>query len=189
MEHNEEEQYREVINTLKSLQQVKAPAYFEADLMRRINSETNTVKESFWRRLFIPSRFVPSAALAVTTIIILFVLNINPGDTDNPLLSEPRVRQDIIASNNLQDVELNKENLNKEKVSTTRKRTEENLIAETEVGSTYTAPPEYPVQNVSTFIDKNGLNFRHITIPKEQMEQIRRMRERLMLMLESNSGK
>ena len=36
---NDEEQYKDVINTLKGLQKVNAPANFETDLLRRINSE------------------------------------------------------------------------------------------------------------------------------------------------------
>ena len=77
MKHNDNElKYKDVIDTLKNLQQVKVPKNFETELMRKINSQTSGKEKNFWGRLFIPSRLIPSAGLAVTAVLLLFVLNI-----------------------------------------------------------------------------------------------------------------
>ena len=50
---NDEKKYEDVIKALKGLQEVKAPANFEADLQRRINSEniSKEEKKSFWQNM------------------------------------------------------------------------------------------------------------------------------------------
>ncbi len=53
---NDDMKYQDVINTLGQLQQVKAPAGFEADLMRRINAESFPEEKTFWQNIFAPSR-------------------------------------------------------------------------------------------------------------------------------------
>ena len=75
MNLNEDMEFRNVINLLKQLQQVKAPSKFEADLMRRINSEKFSSQNTFWQTIFIPSRMIPAAALAVTVVLLVIVLN------------------------------------------------------------------------------------------------------------------
>jgi len=90
--------YNDVIKTLNQLHEVKAPADFEAELMRKINSEKYKEKkeQSIWSKFFIPSRLVPSAGLAAAAIIVLFVVTLNPEEIEDPLIMEPRVREDII---------------------------------------------------------------------------------------------
>ena len=95
MNPNEEQDFKDVINTLEQLQQVKAPAGFEADLMRRINSEKFREEKTFWQNIFIPSRLIPAAALAITAILLIFVLNDASVTQDNPLLAAPRERSDL----------------------------------------------------------------------------------------------
>jgi len=90
--------YKEVINILKGLPEVNSPENFETELMRKINAGNFEKRLSLWDKIFLPSRLIPSAALAVTTVIILFVMNINSGEIDNPLLIEPRVREDVFAN-------------------------------------------------------------------------------------------
>jgi hypothetical protein len=52
---------------------------------------------------WISTRLIPSAALAVAAVIVLFMINTNSSDAENPLLSDPRVREDIITTGN-QDI-------------------------------------------------------------------------------------
>jgi hypothetical protein len=95
---NDDMKYRDLINTLKQLQEVKAPAGFETGLMRKINSGRFREEKSIWQKAFLPSRLIPTAALAVTAILLIFVLN-NTGVTqDNPLLTAPRERKDVTLS-------------------------------------------------------------------------------------------
>jgi len=95
---DDDKKYNDVIKTLNQLHEVKAPAEFEAELMRKINSEKYKEKkeQSIWSKFFIPSRLVPSAGLAAAAIIVLFVVTLNPEEIEDPLIMEPRVREDII---------------------------------------------------------------------------------------------
>ncbi len=102
MEINDEEpRYKEIITLLNKLQQVNAPANFEADLMRRINSEYLQKQPLFWEKFFVPSRLIPAMALGIAVLIVVFSINLNNTDAGNPLLSDPRVREDVISSNDL----------------------------------------------------------------------------------------
>jgi hypothetical protein len=93
---NDDVKYQDVISTLKQMQQVKAPPGFEGDLMQKINSGQLPGEKTFWQNIIIPSRLIPSAALAVTAILLIFVLNNNGITQENPLLTVPREREDVI---------------------------------------------------------------------------------------------
>lgn len=92
---NEDQEFRNVINILKQLQQVKAPADFDADLMRRINSERVPAGKTFLQTLFIPSRIVPAAALVVTAILLVLVINNSSISGEDPFSTMPRERHDL----------------------------------------------------------------------------------------------
>jgi hypothetical protein len=98
----DDHQHDDVIQTLKGLKKVSAPANFEADLMRRINTEKYDEKKSFWWKFLLPSRLIPSAALVLSAIVVLFVINTNSGAEENPLLIPPKIREDVVASSNVQ---------------------------------------------------------------------------------------
>ena len=94
---DDDKKYNDVIKTLNQLHEVKAPADFEAELMRKINSEKfKEKKQSTWSKFFIPSRLIPSAGLAAAAVIVFFVVTLNPEEIEDPLIMEPRVREDII---------------------------------------------------------------------------------------------
>ena len=123
---NEDQEFRNVINILKQLQQVKAPADFDADLMRRINSEKLHVRKTLWATIFIPSRMVPAAALAVTVILLIFVLNNSGITSEDPFSVIPRQRQDLSSSilpNNIPPV-----TKNKVESATVEKKSDKDLI-------------------------------------------------------------
>jgi hypothetical protein len=112
---DDEKKYEDVIKKLKNLPRVNAPAAFEADLKRRINAEKTSEKKSFWDKIFIPSRLIPSAGLAAAAIIIFFVVNINSEEMDNPFLIEPKERQDIFEIDNTEEFTVTDEILTQEK--------------------------------------------------------------------------
>ena len=95
---DDDKKYNDLIKNLNQLQEVKAPANFEAELMRKINSEKYKEKkeQSIWSKFFLPSRLIPSAGLAAAAIIVFFVVTLNPEELEDPLQMEPRVREDII---------------------------------------------------------------------------------------------
>ena len=95
MIQDDEKKYEDVINKLKDLKRIDAPDYFEADLKRKLAEETSE-KKSFWDKLILPSRLIPSAGLATAAVILFFVININSEEMENPFLIEPKLREDII---------------------------------------------------------------------------------------------
>jgi hypothetical protein len=199
--NDDELRYRNVINTLKSLQKVKVPQDFEADLMGRINSEKFEGKQNFWQRILIPSRLVPSAALAVTAVILLFFLNISSEDSENPLLVEPKVREDVIATENISEVPLNEGSPNgklsdmkkntieqKQKLEQSRTTTEDSNVAMFRSNSSLKMNdnPQFTVAGYS--IDKGGLNFRQVNLSKEEQEQLRELREHFRALLKHKNN-
>ena len=96
--------YKDLIKDLNQLQEVKAPKYFEADLMRRINSEDFKNEESttgFWSKYFSPSKVIPTAALAVAMVVMFLIIDSKPDISNDPLLAAPRERTDLISSNDI----------------------------------------------------------------------------------------
>jgi len=114
---NDEKKYEDVIKALKGLQEVKAPANFEADLQRRINSEKfpKEAKKSFWQNILLPSRLIPSLGLVAAAMVIFIVVDTNSEELDNPFLIEPRVREDIFVVTDFEEFEAEKEETSKQK--------------------------------------------------------------------------
>jgi hypothetical protein len=113
---NDEKKYEVVIKALKALQEVKAPSNFEADLQRRINQEKFSKKEkkSFWQNIFVPARLIPSLGLIAVAVVTFFVVDTNSEEMDNPFLIEPRLREDVFAVTEFEEVEKKQEELSKQ---------------------------------------------------------------------------
>jgi hypothetical protein len=184
--NDDELKYKDVINTLKSLQEVKAPQNFQADLMRRINSERFEDKQSFWKKVFAPSRLIPSAALAVTAVILLFVVNITGDDIENPLLMEPKVRQDVIQAQDMSDIPLagNEDSNQKSKPS------DEKSIAENRSENSDPGIPkiegDYTYSSAGFSIDKSGLNFRQINLTDEEKQRLNELKNHFRSLLKNS---
>ncbi len=203
---NDDMKYQDVINTLRQLQQVKAPAGFESDLMRRINTESFPDERKFWQNIFIPSRMVPAAALAVTALILIFVLNNNAVIPDNPLLTAPRERGDVTISaktNKLpgsQRLADRDEALSSEQTSGIQKdkgTTDQPVQKSTAKNEGFTSSTETSLAGnnrendrfiTATFtsgritdypVNKAGLNFRQVNLSNEQKMQLNQLKERM----------
>lgn len=112
---NDEKKYDDLIKTLKSLQHVKAPPNFEADLKRRLNAEKYAKEEKRTiKRFFAPSRLIPSFGLAAVAVVVFLLINVNPEEADNPFLMEPKIRDDIILISDTDELNIPKSNLSKE---------------------------------------------------------------------------
>jgi len=112
---DDEKKYDDLIQTLKSLQQVKAPPNFEADLKRRLNAEKYVKEEKkSIKRFFAPSRLVPSFGFAAAAIVIFLIVSTNSEEADNPFLMEPKVREDMILISDTDDLNIPESNLKKE---------------------------------------------------------------------------
>ncbi len=114
---NDEKKYEDVIKALKGLQEVKAPANFEADLQRRIKQGkfSKEEKKSFWENIFVPARLIPSLGLVAVAVVMFFVVDTNSEEMDNPFLIEPRVREDVFAVTEFEEVEKKQDELAKQK--------------------------------------------------------------------------
>ena len=202
------QQYNEIIKTLKGLQKVKAPANFEADLMRRINSGKYEKERSFWEKFLLPSRLIPSAALGLAAVIVFFVLNINSTPAENPLLMPPRVREDVVAAKDLPDIakEIHT-NAEKEKATEEASKKPEPFFKEgtktyaeihgttgdsgvSNIGITFTGedaqstlPNNTSMASFGYPINKSGLNFRSNTMTREERAQIEMMKRKLIEMM------
>lgn len=212
MNQNDDMKYQEVIKTLGQLQQIKAPSGFEADLMKRIDAESFQEERSFWQNIFIPSRLVPAAALAVTALLLIFVLD-NTGITpDNPLLTAPRQRGDVTLSaksDNLsgtqksserdeslpsaqsQGLQKNNGTSDQPVQKTTAKR--EGFAPATRSGFDGKAvnndrfiTANFTSGRITDYpVSKAGLNFRQINLSNEQKMQLDQLKQKLELMFHS----
>jgi len=208
---DDEHQYSDVIKTLKGLQKVSAPENFEADLRRRINTEKFEKKKSFWEKLLLPSRLIPSGVLAAIVVILLFVFNTGSGTEDNPLLMPPRIREDVIASTELPPASTQTPS---EETSTAKVKNDEvnpsansfqedfqslaandNAATESEVsnlGITITGGNQpYMPGNVSAVgfsngipFNKNSLRYRQRNISPEEKAQLELLKKKMMEKLE-----
>jgi hypothetical protein len=100
MKIQDENKFEDVIQKLKKLKRVDAPADFEADLKRRINAESNKtrveIKKSVFGNILLPSRLIPSLGLGLAAAIVFMVININSEEMEDPFQIEPKVRKDIV---------------------------------------------------------------------------------------------
>ena len=207
MLYNDEEEakFKNVINSLKELSKVNAPDYFEADLMRKINAGSFETQKSFWSKFLTPSTLIPSAVLAVTVIVILFMVNFNSVEQDDPLLANPRLREDMIPANEAHGINVEqlaqkeaKQNKNMEKsgssVSPNGKLVNKSMskgngdLADSEYSQKY-----YSANNSKTgtfsngfTIRKSGLNFRMVNLNPAEKVKVNQLKAKMMRDLRKN---
>ncbi len=201
-------QYKDLIKDLNQLQEVKAPKNFEADLMRRINSEDfgkEEIKNGFWDRFLSPARLVPLGALAAVIIILLFVTNNKPNMSDDPLLAAPRERTDLISSN---DISIENFVREKQEISNSLKKdkNESGQIEQKDsdkkdaqpftnkslkskglssssrslAGGNLQENLNAPAVQSSFAISKSGLNFRQVNLSKAERKEVEQLREKML---------
>jgi len=185
---DDELKYKDIIDSLKSLQRVNAPADFETTLARRINSLGPEKKESFWERFFVPSKLIPSAALAVSAVVLLFVFNTNGNDED-PLLINPKVRTDIMSTDDIYRVELSPEKNSVEPQSEGLLSSNSDKLKDQK---TYSDSDKrnsaLTLSNFEYSIDKKGLNFRQVNLSKKERERVTQVKNRFIKLMESSKN-
>ena len=94
---NEEEQFKELRTLLKEMPKVDAPPGFEADLMRRINSEKYaTVQPGLFAKIAAFFKPVPSAiAVGVVAIVAVVMLVNQPGEIPGGDIKTPVQEQTV----------------------------------------------------------------------------------------------
>jgi hypothetical protein len=211
---NDDTKYRDVINTLNQLQQVKAPAGFEAGLMQRIKSESFPEKETFRQSIFIPSRIIPTAALAITALLLIFILNDTALHQDNPLLTVPKEREDITLkteSNGISGQEkpvANRESAASDEISGVQKdndlkkesgsistqkpggydrSTRGNIAANTSGNDRFITADFSPNKITDYPVNKAGLNFRQVNLSNKQKMQLNQLKEKMEVMFRART--
>ena len=209
-----DQEFEGVIKILKGLHHVKAPANFEADLIRRINADKYKEEktESWFSRFFAPKRFIPSAALAIVAVLILFVIKPGSNTIENPFNTKPRLREDMITTATQMSeekkvdaelqkmIEPNKNNRSlkqKSEVAKTNAKGENDYnikdFQTDRAGSSYASQNIGAVSspNVSNYyiIDKSGLNFRQVNLTKTERMEINRLKANLMQFMKENNLK
>jgi hypothetical protein len=96
----EDNRNEKITKLLKELSKIDAPSNFETELSRRINQgDQKKEKKSWFDKIYSP-QLIPSAALAITTVIIIFLLKGNINDTEDPFQIIPKLRTEPIAKLN-----------------------------------------------------------------------------------------
>ena len=155
---NDELRYKNVINILKQMPKVGTPQNFESDLMRRINSGNFSDKYKFlwWEYFFFPSRLIPAAAIIISIFAVVYLLNFNSIDVDNPFLAQPQIRKSAMQDQG--------------KYSLSPKTSE---YAEASVNSSFK-------------MNKEGLNFLHIRLNETEKAKIIRLKEQIKAYFNNN---
>jgi len=92
--NSNEEKYSQIINSLKGLPRIKAPDNFEYKLMIKLENKDYSL--NLEERTFSYSRrLIPAAALAVSAVVLFFVISDSSVNIENPLLKDPPVRHEI----------------------------------------------------------------------------------------------
>ena len=186
-----------VINTLKKLNKIEAPQNFEKDLLAKISQTPNEEKISFIDRLFTPARLVPTAGLAAAIILLFFLTNIFvPAAEENPLLANPRVRGDVVATNtsntttteNTSTPKNNNDVFTETENKTLNEETDKTSIDNPNLGIRITgqpSPANYYNNGILTsvspngLIDKTGLDYKQIYLQRLQRAQIELLRKKM----------
>lgn len=101
---SDENKNKKLIDDLKNLPKVDVPKNFETELWRKINSSEEAKKESIWDKLFSPGKLAPAAVALATVVIIFFIVDGNSEVMEDPLNIEPRLREDVIVAETMDEV-------------------------------------------------------------------------------------
>lgn len=170
--NDDEKQYGNIIRSLSNLKKVNARENFEADLMRKINSSSyKEIKTGFWHDILMPSKLIPTAALAVV-LIVLYMVKFDNRNTVNPLSVQPKVRSDVMVSDgsdsSIDDLIYGQ-------------------LKKSEMSSNNARSLNYPALTVANI--KTGLNFRQANITKSQRKEVIALKAKFESMLKESQLK
>ena len=195
----DDNEFEKIKRLLKDLPKVDAPSNFENELSKRINQgEQTKKKESWFDKVFSP-KLVPSAALAVTAVIILFLLKGNVSDVEDPFQVMPKLReeqnlkQDQLGTGSDKIIAEETNNLSKREKSNGRTSNESesrnnfhdgdsNIIEISSFGNTsierisVTASNYLPDQAI---IVSGGLNYKVVRVGGEERKMIEMLRKKI----------
>lgn len=178
--HDDEKKYEQVIKLLKNLPKVNTPSNFDLELNRRIGfNEPLKIKETWFDKIFSP-KLIPSAALAVTTVVILLLLKGPFNDIEDPFQIIPKIREDYLreksASNNKQSSDLPSREtaalMSKDSDTVLDSKNISSALERISISTINYIPDE-------TVVIKGGLNFKILKFSSEEQKKIELLREKL----------
>jgi hypothetical protein len=184
MDSNENNQFESLCKLLKSLQEVKAPSDFEVALFQKIDSREFTfteISESIWSRFFSHYKLVPSAALAILAVLIIYFFNVQTPQKENPFAIQPKVRKDVITADPFSSgAKIKSEVEEKEESQASNNQSQSQNLQEQSptLNSQLYSNHQLNVLTAST-ISKSGLNFRHINPNLNQRKEVYELKKRL----------
>ncbi|AFH48090.1 Hypothetical protein IALB_0378 [Ignavibacterium album JCM 16511] len=185
---------KQLLDDLKNLPKVSAPADFEEELWKKIYSKPEK-KITFLQKIFSVNKFIPATATLAVLIIIFFLLNNNSSDYEDPFMIEPPVRTDIITVSN-EDSEVTNMIEQKQKAEQqewkstqlSRQSTKENSIVQeldssskdkTEMPTSASQAPAVINDQVENVIDKEELNFLKKTVSEQEKQEILELKKKI----------
>ena len=195
----DDNEFEKIKRLLKDLPKVNAPSNFENELSRRINQGEQTKEKESWLDKILSPKLVPSAALAVTAVIILFLLKGNVSDVEDPFQVMPKLReeqnlkQDQLGTGSDKIIAEETNNLSKREKSNGRTSNESesrnnfhdgdsNIIEISSFGNTsierisVTASNYLPDQAI---IVSGGLNYKVVRVGGEERKMIEMLRKKI----------
>ena len=168
--NNDENLNNKIIKSLQQLKNIDAPDNFEADLMRKINSGYQKQRKTgFWHEFLMPKKLIPTAALTAV-LIVMYMLKFDTKSPENPLSVQPRIREDIVASNgsdsSIDDILYN--------------RMKKDLIEDKNSSSQNGGIP-----TLTGAVIKEGLNFRQANITKSQRKEVVALKQKFESMVKN----
>lgn len=194
----EENINKKLLDDLRNLPKVSAPDNFEEELWERIYKPEDK-KESFWQKTFLTNKLIPASATAIAIIIILFLVQPNSSDYEDPFMIEPPVREDIITVSNddagvsgmikqqqkiehqgWKSDESNRNSLKKELTSQgTDSSVRDNLTESTQTPEALSKTANVINDEAQYEIDKEELNFLKKSLTEQEKQEIRELKRKI----------
>jgi hypothetical protein len=184
MDSNENNEFESLCRLLKSLQEVKAPSNFEVTLFQKINSREFTfteTSENIWSRLFSRYKLIPSAALAVLAVLIIYFFSVQSSQKENPFAIQPKLRKDVMVTDPFSSgAGIKSQVEEKEKSQASNNQSHSQNLSEQRAtpNSSLYSNQQLNVLTAST-ISKSGLNFRHVNPNLNQRKEVYELKRRL----------
>ncbi len=207
MEFQEEENFRNITGILKRLSKINPPDYFEADLMRKINSGKFNIEIGFWNKLLLPSKLVPISAAVILGFVILFIVDLNSPSKVDPLVTSPEMRENVTSLKNIPEImredfisndEMKPDKINDVKRDNRQAAARQKKIAGNSgisgnISLTHTNVNHNGYVNATNSfgykINKNGLNYKIVFLNRAEKMEVNRMKSKLMMLINDNSLK
>jgi hypothetical protein len=125
----------------------------------------------------------------VAAVLLLFFININSDEVENPLLMEPRVREDMIEAKDVSDIPMT---VQEEIPGETRLGSADSNLAEFRDEISISGSRERSKTNsfaaTGFAIDKEGLNFRQVNLSEEEKQRLNELKHHFKMLLKNSEN-